>query len=160
MTMRSTLSIANTMLPSQRHTEQNFPNPREFAPNDWQFSPSRAQQLDWQPMVQSLSTTNWYSNREGWKQVKNGMFNPLTGAEPIFGHVDYQLNPLEQEQTNAQMSGYQAQKVTRVADNMSPVGSMRMPTYQYPVGAWQNVFQGSRYPPNMPRPFSNPPQLI
>lgn len=154
------LSIAQSMLPSQRHTEQNFPNPREFAPNDWQFSPLRAQQLDWQPMVADLSCDNWYNNKEAWQSIKTGMFNPLTGAEPIFGHVDYQLNPMEQEQTNAQMSGYQLQKITRVADNMSPAGSMRLPTYQYPVGAWQNVFQGSRYPPNMPRPFSQPPQLI
>jgi hypothetical protein len=154
------LSIANTLVPSQRHTQQNFPNPREFAPDDWQFNPNRAQQLDWQPLASTLSTTDFYSNREAWKTIKNGMFNPLTGAEPIFGHVDYLLNPLEQEQTNAKTFAYQAQKVTRVADNMSPAGSMRMPTYRYPVGAWQNVYQGSRAPPNQARPFSNPPQLI
>lgn len=154
------LSIAQSMVPSQRHTEQNFPNPREFAPNDWQFSTNRAQQLDWVPLSADLSCDNWFNNKEAWQSIKNGMFNPLTGQEPTFGHVDYKLNPMEQEQTNAQMSGYQLQKVTRVADNMSPIGSMRMPTYQYPVGAWQNVFQGSRYPPNMPRPFSQPPMLI
>lgn len=160
MANRGTLSIAPSFVPSQRHTVQNFPNPREFSPDDWRFSPAKAQQLDWQPMVQLTSSDNFSTLKEGWQSVKSAMFNPLTGSEPLFGNVDYQLNPLEQEQTNAKTFAYQAQKMTRVEDNMSPAGSMRFPTYQYPVGAWQNVYQGSRAPAVMPRPFSNPPMLV
>ena len=147
----ATLSIANSMVPSQRHTVQSFPNPMEFGPGDWGFSVARAQRLDWSPLSMTTSTDNFFTNREPSKTLKNGMFNPLTGEEPIFGHVNYNLNPLEQEQTNAKMSGYQLQKITRVADNMSPAGVMRFPTYQYPVGAWQNVYEGSRAPPAQPR---------
>lgn len=161
MTMRGTLSIANTMVPSQRSTVQNFPNPGEFGPGDWGFSVGRAQRLDWSPMSAELSCDNWYNNKEAWKNMTGtNMFNPLTGQEPIFGEVNYQINPLDQEQTNAKMSGYQLQKQTRVRDNMSPMGSMINPTYRYPVGAWQNVYMGSRTPPVQPMPFSAQPRLI
>ncbi len=156
----ATLSIANSMVPSQRRTVQSFPNPNEFGAGDWGFNVTRAQQLDWSPLSVNTSSNNFFTNLEPSKNLKNRMFNPLTGQEPVFGHVNCYLNPLEQEQTNAKMAGYQLQKITRVADNMSPVGVMRFPTYQYPVGAWQNVFEGSRAPPVQPRPFSQMPRLI
>lgn len=138
------LSIANTMTPSQRGTVQSIPNPREFSPSNWMFDPIRANAPDWRPSNADLSNNNYYSQKEGYQNIKNGMFNPLTGAEPVNGHVNYFLKPLDQEQTNAHMSGYKDQKITRVADNMNPAFVMRFPPYQYPINDWRKVFQGSQ----------------
>lgn len=140
-------TITNSMLPSQEHTRQNFPAPRQFGPNDWKFSVDRAQKLNWLPGVKMTNTTNYFHLREPSRKLQSGMFNPLTGQEPTYGHVNYTLNPLDQEQTNAQASAYQLQKSTRVAGNMSPAYSMNFPTYQYPVNnppnIWVNVYNGS-----------------
>lgn len=136
------------MVPMQRATVQGMVNPREFSPNDWKFNVARAQDLDWQKDNDITSDFNFFARSEPFHEIKNGMFNPLTGQEPIYGHVNYKLNPLQQEQTNAKMSGYQNQKQTRVRDNMSPVYSMRFPAYQYPSNGppnvWANVYMGSR----------------
>jgi len=141
------MSIARSMVPAQRGTVQSVVNPREFGPNDWEFSVSRATQLDWVPGTALNSNLNFFTQREPHQQIKNGMFNPLTGQEPIYGHTNYQLNPLDQEQTGSHMSAYQLQKQTRVSDNMSPLHSMRFPTYQYPINtptsAWVHAYQGS-----------------
>ena len=107
--------------------------------------------VDYMPGNAIQSDANFFALREPYQQVKNGMFNPLTGREPIYGHVNYDLNPFQQEQTNAHMSGYQIQKQTRVADNMSPLYVMRAPTYEYPVksgknapNVWARVYNGSQ----------------
>ena len=143
----NSLSIAQSMLPSQEHTRQSFPAPRQFAPDDWQFNLMRDFAPDYREGNAEQSNNNYFAKKEPYQQVKNGMFNPLTGQEPIYGHVEYKLNPLDQEQTNAQMSGYQLQKQTRVADNMSPIGVMKFPPYTYPVNGppnvWANVYTGS-----------------
>ncbi len=135
------------MLPSQEHTRQSFPAPRQFAPDDWQFSLMRDFAPDYREGNAEQSNDNMFAKQEGYQNVKNSMFNPLTGQEPIYGHVEYKLNPLAQEQTNAQMSGYQLQKQTRIADNMSPIGVMKFPPYMYPVNGppnvWANVYTGS-----------------
>jgi hypothetical protein len=138
---RSTLSIANTMVPAQRTTEQSIFNPKEISPTMWMFDPVRTQQYDWQPEVAQLSNNNMFAKNEPYQDVKNGMFNPLTGREPIYGHVRYRLNPLDQEQTNR--AGYEQQKQTRYRDNMDPAVAMRWPAYQYPVNDWRKVYQGS-----------------
>ncbi len=140
------LSIAGSCVPSQEHTRQGLVNPRQFGPNDWKFDVMRATQVDWQPGNDTLND-NYFAKGEGYQTIKNGMFARLTGEEPMYGHVNYKLNPLEQEQTNAHMSAYQNQKMTRVSDNMSPAGSMRFPWYQYPANTppniWVHRFNGS-----------------
>jgi hypothetical protein len=142
-----TLSIAQSMLPSQEHTRQSFPAPRQFSADDWQFSLMRDFAPDYREGNAEQSNLNMFAKNEPYQQIKNGMFNPLTGQEPIYGHVNYRLNPLDQEQTNAKMAGYQMQKITRVADNMSPAGVSRFPAYQYPVNGppniWANVYTSS-----------------
>jgi hypothetical protein len=142
-----TLSIARSCVPSQENTRQSFPAPRQFRPDDWQFKLASDFAPDYREGNAIQSDNNYFAKNEGYQNVKNGMFNPLTGQEPIYGHVNYALNPLQMEQTNAHMFGYQAQKQTRVADNMSPAGVMRAPTYKYPVNGppnvWANVYTGS-----------------
>lgn len=142
------VSIAQSMIPSQRGTVQSCVNPREFSETDWQFNVNRAYQLDWAPGAAMNSNLNYFTQMEPHQKIKNGMFNPLTGREPIYGHTNYTLNPLDQEQTGSHMAAYQLQKQTRVADNMSPLPSMRFPPYQYPINtptsAWVHSYQGSR----------------
>jgi len=145
---RSTLSIVQTMVPSQRATEQSIPAPREFGPDNWRFSTGRAP-LDWQPGVAALNCDNYFTSREGWQSVRTGALNPLTGEEPIYGHVNYLPPPIDV----TWRAPYALQQITRVADNMSPAGVMRNPTFEYPVPAWQNVYNGSRRP-NAPMPFA------
>jgi hypothetical protein len=57
--------------------------------------------------------------------------------------MNYPLNPLNQEQTNSHTQAYKGFGQTRVAYNMNPIGVMRAPNYQYPVGKWQNSYVGS-----------------
>jgi hypothetical protein len=144
---KKTLSIAGSTVPSQEHTRQSFPARGQFAPDDWQFNVNRANAVDYQTNNAIQSDYNYFALSENYQNIKNGMFNPLTGEEPIYGHVNYSLNPLDQEQTNAGMSGYQNQKQTRVSDNMSPAYSMQFPAYKYPVNTppnvWANIYMGS-----------------
>lgn len=141
------LSIAASMIPSQEHTRQSFPAPRQFGPANWSFQLMRDSAPDYREGNAEQSDLNMFAKNEPYQAIKNGMFNPLTGTEPIYGHVNYVLNPLEQEQTNAKMSGYQLQKQTRIADNMSPKGVMNFPSYRYPTNGppniWANVYTGS-----------------
>lgn len=140
-------SISQSCQTSQEHTRQGFPAPRAQRPDDWMFKLSSAQAVDYQPGNAQTSNNNYFAKRENYQTMKNGMFNPLTGAEPLYGHVNYTTNPLQQEQTNAQASAYQLQKSTRVNDNMSPAYQMNFPAYYYPVNnrpnVWANVYQGS-----------------
>lgn len=141
---RGTLNIANTMLPSQEATRQSIPAPRAFSPNDWRFSVGRAYRLNFtDPSQADLSTDNYFNNNEEWRPFRNSMFNPLTGREPVFGEMNYSLNPLNQEQTNSHTIAYKQMGYTRVAGNMNPAGVMRLPNYQYPTKPWQSVYQGS-----------------
>ncbi len=154
---RSSLSIAQTMIPSQEHTRQGLVNLGQFGPTDWMWSIDRQYRNDWNGNEQNNGNPNYFAKNEGYQQVKSGMFNPLTGQEPVFGHMNYKLNPLDQEQTGAHSSAYSAMKQTRVAGNMSPAGVMTNPTYQYgtnyPPNLWARVYQGSQvkapYPRNM-----------
>ena len=68
-------TIAGTCVPSQRATQQSFPNPREFSETDWSFKPERAQSLDWQQGSIAGNNLNYFAKGEGYQQVKNGMFN-------------------------------------------------------------------------------------
>lgn len=136
--------IVNTMVPSQRATVQSIPNPREFSPTDWKFGVNRAYQVNWtDPLQYDTSSDNYFNNNEEWRPFKNSMFNPLTGREPVFGEMNYNLNPLDQEQTNSQTAAYKMNGITRVQGNMNPIGVMRAPPYQYPSKPWQSVYIGS-----------------
>jgi len=144
---RKTVTIATSMVPSQEHTRQGFVNPGQFGPTDWMWSASRTASLDWQPGNSISSSDNYFSQGEGYQSIKNGMFNPLTGQEPVYGHVNYRLNPLNQEQTMAHMQPYALQKESRVLNNISPAGVMRYPPFTYPSNGppngWANHFNGS-----------------
>ena len=137
------LSIAFSMIPSQNNTRQSVVAPGQFSPTDWLYTPTRTESYDWQSGVAITSNDNYFAKAEPYQKIKNSMFNPLTGQEPIYGHVNYKLNPALQEQTNSHMSAYQNQKQTRVRDNMSPEGVMRAPVQLYPVGHWLNSYQGA-----------------
>jgi hypothetical protein len=137
------------MLPSQKHTVKSFPAPREFSPNDWQFDVNRAQELNWRPGTAEQSDFNYFCQNEPHQNIKNSMFNPLTGQEPIYGHRNDFLNPLDQEQTNAHMAGYKFQKASRVADNVNPFQAslMAVPSNRYPTNIWLNSYKGSQSRP-------------
>lgn len=143
--MAQRYSISGTCLPQQKRTEKAIRNPGEFTPDDWKFSVTGDPNgWDWRGGNAVTGDSNLFNNREPYRLIQNAIFGPLTGQEPIYGHVKYHLNPLDQEQTNAKMSAYQIQKQTRVLDNMSPLGVMRYPAYKYPVNVWSNIYQGSR----------------
>ena len=141
------VSIANACVPSQEHTRQGFPAPNQFGPGDWSWNIGRQYQNDWNGNEQNNGNLNYFAKNEGYQQVKTAMFNPLTGEEPVYGHMNYVLSPLDQEQTNSHTSAYTLMGQTRVAGNMNPVGVMRAPTYTYPVNGppnlWARVYQGS-----------------
>lgn len=141
--------IIQSMVPQQKHTVKNFPAPREFSPNDWQFDVNRAQELNWREGTAIQSDFNFFTLNEPHHSIKNSMFDNSTADNGIiYGHTDYHLNPLEQEQTNAHMSAYQKQKVTRVANNMNPFSSiMSAPPERYPTNVWLNSFKGSQTRP-------------
>ena len=136
------------MIPSQKQTAQAIVNPRQFSPDDWRFDINRAQSLNWQPGNALQSDFNYFSQEEPHQLIKNGMFNPLTGQEQIYGHMGYFLNPLAQEQTGAHMNAYGYQKQTRVADNMNPYFVMKAPPNRYPINVPLNSYKGST---NRPR---------
>ena len=146
MKQNSPLSIAYSMLPGQESTRQGMVNPGQFPDqNFWKFDVNReVSGVDYQPGNAELSSLNYFNNDEPYQNIKNGMFDKNLPQNPIFGHTKWILNPLDQEQTNAHMFAYQAQKQTRVANNMSPVFQMRWPYFQYPTPQWVNVYQGSR----------------
>ena len=147
-TLTGQYSIANTCLPRQMNTQKAVTNPREYAPDEWAFEPTRAQEYDWQPTNRETSSLNMRAKNEGYQTIKSGMFAQNRPENPIYGHVKYFLNPLDQEQCNAKMSGYQLQKQTRVSNNMSPDYSMRQPYYQYgvnyPANVWSNFYENSQ----------------
>jgi len=96
----ATLSIANSMIPSQEQSRQGMVNPRQFGPNDWRFDVNRDPGYHAAYFPSDQQSDNYRSLNEGHQNVKNGMFMSLTGAEPIYGHMNYPRNPLDQEQTN------------------------------------------------------------
>jgi hypothetical protein len=142
------MSISASLVPSQESTRQGMVNPNQFSNQRfWSFDAERDPNgFTWQPSVAEYSNLNYFTKDEPHQQVKNGMFNPLTGQEPVYGQTDYHLSPLDQEQTNSHMSGYGLQKQTRVADNMNPAGVMRFPSYTYPTPRWQTVYEGRAQP--------------
>ena len=132
--------IVNSMLPSQEHTRQAFPARGQFGPNDWQWNLGRAQRLDWNSSAVVCNDFNYFTKNEPHQLMKNGMFGPLANAGLVHGEVNYTVNPLAQEQTNGQVNDIY--KITRVANNMSPEGVSRFPTYQYPTRPYYTVYQG------------------
>lgn len=91
-------------------------------------------------------TTNYFNLNEGYHQVGNGMFTQLTGAEPVYGLVEYDRNPLAQNQTNWRVND--VQKITRVQHNMGyaaaafrtpavyPTRRGRPDKTNYPASSW------------------------
>ncbi len=126
----ATLSIANSMVPGTRTTYQSIFNPGENGPGVWQFQPEREPGYSKAFFPADQQTTNYYHLNEGHNSVKNGMFQQLTGAEPTYGHVDYERNPLAQEQTNHAVTDMT--KITRVQWSNSAAKSMRATPSQYP----------------------------
>ena len=137
------LTIAPSCIPSQNGTSKSVVEPREFSPTDWMFNTNRAYSYDWRNGNAITNNDNYFAKAEPYQKIKTGMFNPLTGQEPIYGHVNYRLNPMDQEQTMSHMSGYENQLQTRVSDNMNPGLVMRYPPQLYRVGVWQNCYQSS-----------------
>lgn len=137
------ISITQSMTPNQRSTLQSTVNPREFGPNDWQFDINRSVQ-NWAPTMSNVGNDNMFTRNEPHRQIKNGMFNPLTGTEPIYGQVNYFLNPLQQEQTNSHTSAYANQNITRIAWSTNAERVMANPAFSYPYPKWQNTYTGAR----------------
>lgn len=136
--------ITKSMVPSQKQSAQAIVNPRQFGPNDWSFDINRSQELNWQPGNAIQSDFNYFCLNEPHQDIKTSMFDTIPDGAPIYGHMNYYLNPLAQEQTNAHMAAYKFQKQTRVADNMNPfqTGLLAIPT-RYPVNVPLNSYKGS-----------------
>lgn len=94
------LSIANTMNPQQKQPYRSLIEPREISPDDWKFALARSPQT-WSGMPPNWQSDNFFVLSEpSTNFLKDGMFGRLTGQEPIFGHLDSPINPLDQNQTN------------------------------------------------------------
>lgn len=120
--------IALGMIPSQRR--QGMINPKENSPTDWQFQPQREPGFSKAFFPADEQSDNYYTLNEGHKQILNGMFDNNTTGNPIFGHVNFQLNPLDNNKTNLQANDNQKQ--TRVSWSNSAFRSMRMTPSQMP----------------------------
>jgi len=142
--------ITKTMVPSQMAPRQSIPYPKQFSPTDWAFDPVKdAQRYNWRPSNALQTSDNYFDLMEPYKAVKNSMFNTLNGEEPIFGHINFFLNPMEQEQTGAHTSAYFNQKLSRVYGNTDPFRLMRAPAITYPTTLPINVYKGSMARPPM-----------
>jgi len=118
------------MVPGTRATYQSIFNPGENGPGVWQFQPEREPGYSKSFLPAVYQTTNGYSLTENWQKTKNGMFMQNSGEEPIFGHVDYPRNPLDQQQTNHEVTDLT--KITRVQWSNSAAKSMFGTPSQYP----------------------------
>ena len=123
-------TIANSMTPQQRQAYQSIANPGEMTPDYWRFSHTRDSGTNKAYFPARDQSDNYRALGEGYRNIKNGMFNQLTGNEPIYGFCKFPLNGLDQEQTNR--AGYEYQKQTRVLDNRDPVRVMANTPTQYP----------------------------
>lgn len=129
---RSIPSIANTMLPQSPNDVQRKSDITNFTPTNWTNS-----------IQYRTSDLNYFTNDEAFREFKNSTLDPLTGAEPIYGHMNTPLNPLDQEQTGAHTIAYQQFGLTRITGNMNPGWFMRYQPYTYPTRKWYSNYQGS-----------------
>ena len=123
-------TIANSMIPQQRQAYQSVANPGEMNPDYWRFNVPRDSGNSKAYFPARAQSDNYRALGEGYRNVANGMFNQLVGSEPVYGHMKFPLNPLDQEQQNR--VGYDYQKQTRVLDNRDPVRVMANTPTQYP----------------------------
>lgn len=130
--MSANLWKATTMttVPSQRQAHQSIANPREMGPDYWRFNPDRGVGTSKAFFPADQQSDNYRTLNEGHHRIKNGAMNPLTGEEPIYGHMHYPRNPLDQEQTNR--PAYNIQKETRILDSRNPVRTMINIPSSYP----------------------------
>lgn len=115
--MTQRYSIAQTMVPLTTKTPLN---PSE----GWKFDYTReagyqAAMMGKTDGLQFAQSDNYrYYNEPCYKEMKNNCFNHLTGLEPIFGHMTYPLNKLNQEQTNRR--GLELQRMTQIETPSAP----------------------------------------
>ncbi len=121
-------SISSSCIPSQR--QQSIINPRENSPTDWQFQMTREAGYQSSMMGAVNQSDNMFVLKEGHQRVKNGMFDKLTGGEPIFGHVNFDRNPLDNNRNNLQAAAIQG--TTQVQWNKNPFPLMFKSPSQYP----------------------------
>lgn len=100
-------TIANVTRASQGLAQQSVATP---APNQQIPGVSWKSELWREPGFQAATnmapytqSDNYFTKNEGWQQVKNGIFNQPTGKEPIYGSVNFELNPLDQGQTSREV---------------------------------------------------------
>ena len=134
------LSIAQNMTPSQKGPYRSMIEPGEILGGaDWRFSLSR----DPRPWLidDRVQSDNYFDMNERYKQISNGMFNPLTGGEPVYGHVDYTRTRDGVDNVN-NMAANNLYKQTRVAWN-NGLSTLNMPPSRYPQSKDYYNFQGS-----------------
>ena len=133
--------IVYSMTPGVRQAVVPVPNPKEFSPNDWR----QRIFLDaphWEEPADIQSDNYRVLNEPSHNILKNKMFGPLSNPNLIYGHTQYPLNPLEQQQTNRPVN--QIYKVTRVQDVNGVNKINHNLAIQYPVPTYyRQSFQGS-----------------
>jgi hypothetical protein len=133
--------IANQFQTSQLTKVQAIPYKNQFGLGVWSYSIKN--NYDWQPGVAQLSDQNYSTKGEGWQKIKNGMYNRLTGDEPIYGLVNYELNPLNNEQCNAHKIAYQQQKNSQLHPSSGYSKYLPNPNIEYPSTRFYNSFTNS-----------------
>jgi hypothetical protein len=122
--------INRTMVPSQMRPRQSIVEPRAYNPNEWAFRVGDTGRFNWRPGNTIQNDDNWRDLKEGYQSGKNSMYRQLTGQEQIYGHIDYSMNPLRQDQTVLPV--HNIQKATRVTDNEDPNIYIRTNSDFYP----------------------------
>lgn len=136
--------ITNSMIPMQGTTRQACAARGEFSPDYWRFDLNRTFPRDYQSSVPYItSNQSFFTKTEPHQTLESTTHGMPTGDEPVYGHMKYIRNPLDQEQTNGHSIAFKLQGVSRVQDNMNPIGSMRYPPYQYPYLNWTTIYNGS-----------------
>jgi hypothetical protein len=111
--MRQQYSIAQTMVPSQ--INNSVMNPQA----GWVFDMTRDAGYQQTKVPSDQQSDNYfYYNEPATTELKDKAFGMLTGLEPVFGHMVYPLNPLNQEQTNRE--GRDLQMMTQQESQGAP----------------------------------------
>lgn len=134
------LSIANTLNPSQKQAWHSIAEPKEYSQTDWMFDLSRDPQ-NWSGDPALKNDNYFYLNEPWYNSLKDNMFKKLTGNEPIFGHMNYARNRLDQNQTNKAVNDLYYE--TQLDWNKNPEVMTTNPVSKYPQVPDILNYQGS-----------------
>jgi len=134
--MKGISSLAQTSIPSSQNAVGPSVNFRQYNQATWNFDASR--------FPHTWSGSEVVSNLlrdEPIARSQYGREKPAISREnPVFGLMTYQLNPLDQNQTN--LKGEKMKGETQFQNNTNPKYHLANPTSSYP---FDNYTNGTKY---------------